>query len=431
MLKPGYFFSWIRLCCLLLFLAGCEKKGDESPPQIKVTSPAYLDTFMVGDSIPVVALISHTTEITSIKISLVNDDGIPLLVPKYIYPASTSYELNNNYFINKNLASGTYSLLISAGDGSNTAKVYTAVMITGVGRYFEQALAVCSQSSMQTHLYAIDAGGNYANVLSMDHGYTDSDISTGQRQMYYLRPSPDILYAYDLDSLSIDFSVTAAPPHPEFNSVRYTDERAYVCNGNGEVRGYDQYGTPHFITPSNIDTVPVISGSLDSYILAFTTRRGGPERFIRQYYTATGVYRTAFKIYFNVLDIFDLGVDKALLFGNNDTTCRVQEYDASNNVLYSEINMPPGLINHVVRVTSAAYLLSHEQGIYLYDHDDASLVLWLDNTDVDAMAYDDLRQYVYLANGEKVLVYRYSDAVLLQEITLPYPVLKLLIQYNN
>jgi len=418
---------------MIMSLYSCEKKKDESPPQLLVTSPAAMESFLVGDSIHVKAEISHTSSITYIKIALVNDDGIPMLVPKYIHPAGTSYSLDYKYFINKNLESGTYSLLVSVGDGTNTAKKYTPVEITGIGRFFQKLLAVCRPSSLKTIIYAIDADGNYANVMNLDHPYTDSDISSDQRQLYLLKPSPDILYGYDLDSLSEDFSVMASPPYPQYNSVSYFKypSLAYTPNANGEIRGFDNLGSSLYITPTNPDTIPMQCWHHDNMILAYCERRGGPQRFIRQYYKGTGVFRADLKINFSILEIFSQTPDQAVIFGNNDSTGKAYIYDVTGNALYIDLPVPQGLISHVVQISEEIYLVAHENGIYKYDHDGYSWSLWLDDVEADVLTYDDLRQFVYIANGEKVMVYNYNNFAQIQEISLPYEVLNLHVQYNK
>lgn len=429
-----YSFLWVSLCCMLLFFSSCEKNKDKPLPQILLTSPQELDDFFAGDSIPVIAQITHTMEIVSVKISLVNGEGIPVLVPKYIYPGSSSYALDYEYPITENLPSGSYNLLISAGDGNNTAKVYTQLIITGVGRFFEQAIAICQPNTLNTYLYGIDADGEYENILNLDHGYTDSDISYDQRQLYILKPSPDILYAYDLDSISEeDFSVIASPPYPEYHSVSYFQfpSLAYVPNGNGEIRGFNSQGSPIFITPVNTDTIPLLCYQHDNMMLAYCVRRGGPERFIKQYYEGTGVYRAGLKIYFNVVDIFSLDPDLAMVFGNDDTTVRAYVYDITGNVLYNEIPLPEGLISQVVEISTGRYLIGHENGIYLYNRNDASTSIWMAGVEVDVLVYDDLRQYVYLAKENEVFMHRFNDAALLQQVFLPYEVSNLLIQYSN
>jgi len=424
-------FTLIALCCFLFLLTCCEKKKDETTPQILVTSPTDLNAFMVGDSISVVAQISHTSEITSVKVSLVNDAGIPVLVPKYIFPESTSYALDYAYPINENLETGTYNLLVSAGDGSKTAKVYTHVMITGIGRFFEQVIAICIPNTLKTLLYAIDASGNQQNILSLDYGYTDSDISSDLRQLYMIKPSPDILYAYNLDRLTEDYAVIASPPHPEYNSVSYFPSLTYVPNGNGEIRGYDKFGSSAYVTSVNVDTIPMQCWKHDNMVLAYCERRGGPECFIRQYYGGTGVLRAGLKLEFTVVDIFSADSEKCLLIGNDANQGKAYLYDITGNYLAGEIQVPAGMIRQGVQVSANVFLISHENGIYRYNHATGSLTIWLPGVDADALAYDDLRQYVYYAADAKVFLHRYPDADMLQEIVLPYPVLNLHVQYNK
>jgi len=426
-------FFFLLLSCFIPFMISCDKNKDETKPQVSVTSPAGPEEFALGDSIPVSAMITHNKPITSVKVSLLNQDGITALTPVYLFPGTTSYELDLMYPVNKNLESGAFSLLVSAGDGLSTTNVYTQVQITGGGRFFERVLAICEPNTLKTLLYAIDGNGDHENIMSLEYGYVDSDISSDLRQLYMLRPAPDRLFAFNLDDLTQDYMVEASPPHPQFHSVYFSKfpSVAYVPNANGEIRGYDQLGSSAYVTPVNLDTIPMLCRKHDQMILTYCERRGGPERFIRQYYAATGVFRTDLKINFTIVEMFSLDPDVALVLGNDNSTGKAYQLDVSGNVLYSEIQLPEGQLSHAVQVSEEVFLIGHDKGIYKYDHDIFSLSLWLANAEMDALAFDDLRQIIYFADGKKVYAYRYSDASLLQEIDLPYRVLNLLIQYNK
>ncbi len=86
---------------------------------------------------------------------------------------------------------------------------------------------------------------------------------------------------------------------------------------------------------------------------------------------------------------------------------------------------------YAIQVSDEVFLIAHENGIYKYDHDGFSFSLWLPDVEADVLTYDDLRQYVYVANGEKVFMYNYNNNTQVQEVLLPYEVLNLLVQYNK
>ncbi len=106
-------------------------------------------------------------------------------------------------------------------------------------------------------------------------------------------------------------------------------------------------------------------------------------------------------------------------------------YNSVDYNLEEEIPLPAGLISGGVQISSNVFLISHENGIYQYNHETKTVIAWLTGVEADVIAYDDLRQLVYFSEDEKVYVCRVTDAVTVQEITLPYEILNLHIQYNN
>ena len=131
------------------------------------------------------------------------------------------------------------------------------------------------------------------------------------------------------------------------------------------------------------------------------------------------------------VDILGLDPELTLLIGNNGDQGKTYVYDITGNFLADEVQIPEGMIKHAVKVSSNVFLIAHENGIYKYDHSARALTLWLSGADAGALAFDDLRQFVYLSTDNTVYIYRYDDAALLQEVIMPHEVLNILMQYNK
>ncbi len=416
---------------LLWVAAGCTKSEDASPPSIYVYTPVNNEEFSAGDSIHVTATITHKYLLEYARITLWNNFNIPVLDPIYVYMNDYGYNLDEKYPLDDGLETGSYILVLTASDGYNSANAFRTVQVKGVDKSFERVLAVCRQNTLNTIVYGIDTSGGFQNVIELGYPYAGSDISSGQRQLFMLRPDPYVLHAYDIGDLSEDFSIEAQPPYPVFNHVSYDEPLLYLCSGNGDIRGYEMNAYPAYITPVNEDTIPMMANRQYDLVLAYCERRGGPERFIRQYYSATGVFRTSLKINFTVAGFFGLEQGSVLVFGNSGDESSIYLYDAHNNYLAGKWDMPPGNIRGVEQVASSTYLLNHDAGIFLYVHSTGALSLWQEGTDAMAMAFDHTRQLLYYAEDAVVRVRRLSDAALVQEIALPSEVLNLHIQYNR
>jgi hypothetical protein len=306
-------------------------------------------------------------------------------------------------------------------------------VITGPGRYFKQLMAVCQPNTLNTALYGVDADGNQEVILDLPYGYTDSEISSIRQQFYILRPSPSRLVAYNMDQWEEDYMVEASPPHPELNSIHVADypTLAYVPNGNGEVRGYDNVGLSVFVTKANPDTVPLMCRKHDTKILAYSEFRGGPERFIRQYYAETGVFRTSLNIGFTAIDFFPIDPDINLVFGNDEISGQAYTFDVTGNVITKQVSLGGGMLRTVVNTTERTYLFSMDQAIYRYDQEQPMITTWKSGIEAHVLVYDDLRQLLYAAEGNRLILYSYPDGLMLQEVILPFEIVNLHIQYNR
>lgn len=428
--KPDNIFFFILLmACIQL---SCEKTDDGTPPSLYIFSPDDHDVFSVGDNIHVVGTVTHKLPIKSIKITLWDNFNVPVLDPLYVYPDDYGYNLDEMYPINDaSLESGTYILLIAASDGQNTTKVYRTLQITGVHRYFERLLAVGQPNTLKTIVYAIDTAGNYQDILDLPHGYSGSGISSGQRQLYMLKPEPSAMTAYSLDNIAEEYVFTASPPYPVFYDVYYNDQLTYVSSGNGDIIGLNSTGSTVYVTPQNMDTIPLLLHQHFDLLLSACSRRGGPEKFIRQHFAGTGVFRAGLKVDFSGVAFFSIDEGSTLILGNMTDESSIFVYDVNHNYLTDKTDMPSGLIRDAVQISTGNYLISHDAGIYHYIHASKTLVELLPGVEVDAMAYDYTRQLLYFAEVEKTSVCKVDNAEIIDEITLPYPVLGLHVQYNN
>jgi hypothetical protein len=428
--KPENIFLFILLmACIQL---SCEKTDDGTPPALHIFSPDDHDVFSVGDSIHVVGTVTHKFPVKSIKITLWDNFNVPVLDPLYVYPNDYGYNLDEMYPINDaSLVSGIYILLIVASDGQNTTKVYRTLHITGVDRYFERLLAVGQPNTLKTIVYAVDTAGNYQNILDLPHGYSGSGISSGQRQLYMLKPEPSTMTAYNLDDIVEEYVYTASPPYPVFYDVYYHDQLTYVSSGNGNITGLNSTGSTVYVTPQNIDTIPLLLHQHFDLLLSACSRRGGLEKFIRQHFSGTGVFRVGLNVDFSAAGFFSIDEGSALILGNMTDESSIFVYDINGNYLAGKADMPPGLIRDAVQISTGNYLISHDKGIYHYIHASKTLVELLPGVDANAIAYDHTRLLLYFAENEKISVYSFDLDMIVDEIMLPYPVVRLHIQFNN
>ncbi len=414
-----------------LMLISC-KKTDDTPPTMSIQSPGDHAEFYVGEVIPVIGSVSHHKAIAFVRILLQNDLQQPVLDPWYSYPGTTTFAIDKDYPIYDTLLeTGIYTLVITSSDGENRKNVYRTLRINGINQKFQKALAVCIPNSLNTYVYGIDDGNNSNILYDLPYGYIDSDISSANRQFYFIKPEPSRLFAYNLDEPELDYSIDAGLPYPFISDIEYSEPLVFTAAGNGIITAYDRTGYPNYVTLSSNDSVPYLVHSHYNVVLTYCERRGGPEKYIRQYYRATGVFKTGYQIGVSVIALFSADEETALILWNEYGNSGLYLFDAASNIITFNYNLPSGEIRHAVETGLGTFLISHELGIYEYDHHSGLLSEWYSDLDTETLAFDRTRNVVYSTNGADVKIINYSNKDIISEFTMPYPVKMIHIQYNK
>lgn len=416
---------------LLLFLSSCKKDDDNSPPSVKVDAPDANEAFFSRDTIPVSGSAYDDIRLEHIRIVLQDNNNQPVSTPKYLHPNSRDYEFSFDYIIDEPfLASGEYTLVVSAYDGRNSSSVYIALQIRGIEREFEKVLLLCRPNNLKTYLYSIDTSGNVHAEKVLNHGYQASAINSGRRKLFIVKPEPSTLYAFDLDDPVGDELLTASPPYPFFTDVIAGSTLTYVSTANGDIKGLNDNGQTVFVTATNADTLPLRVHAHFDYILSYCERRGAPGKSIRQYYAASGVFRAGKEITFTVTDFFSPALSKCIIFGNEAEGGRVYEFGIPENYILALKELPQDLIKDVVEIAAGNYIIAAETGLYQYLNASNTLISWAPGLEAGFLCFDQSNYILYAASEQMVYVINAGNGEIISEIPMPYPVVNMHIQYT-
>ncbi|MDT8392971.1 MAG: hypothetical protein RQ761_03950 [Bacteroidales bacterium] len=416
---------------LLLFSSSCKKEDDNSPPSVIVDAPLENEVFFSRDTIPLSGSANDDIMLEHIRIVLEDNNNQPVSTPKYLHPNSRNYVFSFDYIIDEPfLASGEYTLVVSAYDGRNSSSDYTALQIRGIEREFEKVLLLCRPNNLKTYLYSIDTSGDVKAEKVIDHGYQASAVNSGRRKLFMIKPEPSALYAFDLDDLEGDELLTASPPYPFFTDVIAGSSLTFVSTANGDIKGLNDYGQTVFVTATNADTVPLRVHTHFDYILSYCQRRGAPGKSIRQYYAGSGVFRAGKEITFSVTDFFSPHQSKCLIFGNEAEGGRVYEFGITENYIIALKELPQDLIKDVVEIAAGNYIIAAETGLYQYMNASNTLTSWASGLEAGFLCFDESNFILYAASEQMVYVINAGNGEIISEIPIPYPVVNMHIQYN-
>lgn len=431
-MKRNHVYRAIILATFVIMAHISCKKSEEKLPQIVIEMPGNMAEFNVGDSIPVKATVTHNRRLSFVRVQLIDGQPISLLTPRYLYPEGSSYSLDILYPLNDlAMESGVYELMITASDYENRSHSYRNIQVGGIEQEFQKLMVFCAPNSLNTLVYGVGQNDSMELIFDLPYGYNASAINNLDRQLYMIKEQAAALLAYDLDEQDYIFGIEGVVPYPEFNSVVLHDRLAWACCNNGYIKAYDKVSYPQYVSVSSPDSVPVRVCPGDTYVVAYCEARGGPKRYLRQYYRTTGVFRDAIEIPYRTIALFNGEAGEVIGIWSENGSSGIFVYHPEGNFLAEEYVLPQGEVFDAVPSGSNKFLICHESGIYEYLHEIPYIPSWLGAVEANKIAFDQSRELVYLSRANVVSVYSYENATLVDQITMPYPVSDIQIQYNK
>ena len=396
---------------MFILLVACSKDEDVLRPTIEISIPSENSSFTVNDDINVVFTVSDDQNVVKVELKLVDLDLTPIMAPVGKDIGNAEANVNMIYPLDDlNLASGQYYLRITAFDGTNEAKKYVKLNITGLP--FEKVGVVYVSSSLPSENYTVnflDDVNQTWNIATINDDYLASSVNSSNQSVTLLSQ-----YSGDLLSLSVpdgaqlwSHSNTTIAIIPYFDALN-SYSLDYVSFRTGEIRGYDGDGTLDFFATAS-------SGYYSRYFyesseLLITQERliNGSDRYINAYYIISGAQKQR-KIFNNdVVQMFYFDQDNIVVFCNNDAgQAQVYFYNLLYNDDWQIIDLPTGRLIDVVNVGEKEWCLGYENQTYWYRYDFSSITNFMADLDLKALEYDDLNNQLIVGTSTQITTYNF------------------------
>lgn len=417
------------LPALFLLLSGCRKQDDESRPTINFVKPEVNKEFSAGDSVRVLAAVSDNKRLSSIQLSLVNDQLVNMTTPRLFYPDENDYNIDLNYPLdNPNLENGSYELLIIANDGINTTRKFRTIRVRGLEQDLENIIIVRKLNSQVSGIDVLDPSLNLDTTFSIQQRYGLSAVSSNFGLFCYSKGSPSVLTAYNTFNYDPEWVKNASLPHPEYVFAQ-SDEYLYVSTGNGDIFGFGMEGEIVFQTAALELFVPEVFHVFDDRLVAEQVSRNGLERFLIIYYLETGIKQNRINISSDVAGISS-SQGRALVFLNEGLDGVVRSLDPDEFVYTEEQRLEGINISSVTRIDERTFLVPTVEGIFEYDH---YLKAFTDysSLEVELLRYDPFSNRIFAARGSELILIDYASGNEIDVIDQGSEILDLHILFNK
>jgi len=419
---------------LLLITLSCKKEKDILAPEINITYPIENNLFHVYDTISIKADVKDQSALSFVKFDIVDENLIPVTSPIIVNPYSTYYTVNINYPIeNTTLQTAVYYVHIAASDGNNVKNSYRKIYIYGTARKLKYMAAITKTNYNTLQVTKIDSLFNATSMFSVSSDFAASDINCTNQLLYISGNYFGNLNAYNLYDNTLAWSIPALinPPFPCFINCFYNGTYLLSSNYDGMIKGYYQYGTQNYSVTASSGMYPGITRQCGEYLVTELTNKLGSSKFLTLYYYSSAAFMQQLPINYSMVDLFSKDNQNIVLFANEAGQGKIKNYVINDNNTWDPITLPGGNIYAAAQVDANHYLITHDNGIYLYEYNTSSVVLFASFLNARKIKFDPLSNQLFACNAKSIKCYNYPSGTLVNTVTLSDTIRDFHLVYNK
>ena len=419
---------------LLILVISCHKDSDTNSPAITLVRPAQGAVYNVYDTIWISALISDESKLESVKVSLLDKDQKPILVPQMFTPSTSEYTLNTGIPIDDiHLETGTYSLQVKAFDGFNYTNAYKEILIREIPLKLKSVVLLSRGGIYSIDISILSESGTWNKIFFLNGDYKASDICSFDQLVFTAGARSGNLNATSLPVGPVVWQVPllSSPPYRYFEDILYLSPLLYVANYNGSIYGYNRNGT--VIYSSNVfpDYFPEKLGFTNNFLLADLHSKTGNVSLLAAYYLATGSYMQSTNLTMDVIAFETVDNDNVLVFGNEGSIGKILEYTISQNKLRVLKVFPDGIIHAIARKDDQNIFIAGNQAVHWYIRPTNTLVEFLPGKQNALIDFDKVNNRLYALSNHNLATYEMFNSTPVLNIPVVDSALALHLLYNK
>ena len=421
---------------LLLFsiaIFSCKKSHDEEMPSISINSPTNGFQADVYDTLHVNIHVSDNVALENMHVQLVTTDMVPVLPAISLSPSGKSYDAIFDYVIdNFRIASGNYYLSVDVSDGTNTARAYTNILVTGVPKALKGFFVATIPTPGTLNVYKCDTSWNASLFSSAPSDFTDLAVSDYWQQVYVNGSFSGPLKATSIDGSTIGFSIPSIVGSvPYWGPISPNGSRFWVTyRALNQFKSLDETGNPNFTGNSDFGFYP--KQILQNGNRIFTEQKDISSSAVRMvvFSTAGGALQES-PMSVDVVGMYTKDADNIYVVGNAAGQAHLLIYDFLANGFWEPISLPAGTVTSATQIDSNSLLIGMSNGtVYKFTYLPVGLLTWTSGINPTQIRYDEVNDEVYAAEGTNVKVYNLNPFSLQRTVLLPDSVRDLEIWFN-
>ncbi len=430
-------FRFFYISLLLFFVLGSCKKEDErtTPPEITFILPVQNTVYNVFDTVLVKFDVSDNEHLSNVTVSLLDASNLTAMPGIVVTPSSNSATITMNYELNDiHLASGYYFIKVYANDGQAGVYALQRIYINEEPKALKYPLFVTAPVLNTRSLFKIDSLQNIQSIGTYSGDFSEAATSSWYQDHYlggYFNGPAIAIGLEDNSQLWTIAPVISSTPY--FTDLQVSGKNVYISYYDGRIRGFNVNGSAMYNALVAPNWYPRKIALHDSYMVASIKEISTVNRKIVLFNSTSGAGVQETYMNQDVIEFFTKDANDLFCFGNDAGQGKIEIYQVNTNGFWTPYpGFPAGTILSVAQVDAGTYLIGHSNGtVYKYVYSINSLTTHMAGVTAAHIAYDDVNQVIYVAEGMNVKRFNYVSGALINTIPHTSAILDLDLLFNK
>lgn len=426
-------FSLLFLTICFGILQSCDTKKDTICPEIIVNHPTRASIYENGDTIRFQAVMSDESKLTTVGISLVDENNKPLLSTISLVPDTNPFTFEGDYIIDDPLLpGGVYQLRFQALDGENVTNHFIEIQIHELEQRLLYPVVVTHPEPGKWLVYKQKDDKVWQQVYTHSGDYSGSAVNSAGSQFYICGISQTGITSINLTDGNVDWTVKPGIHQSMrwFEAIQFTYPNLYASITEGTIRGYNKIGNEIYKSGKYSNAVPYQSVTTQNFVISSFKDAFSNDRFLVTFHNPGGLMINNKFFEGEIAGLSFVKSDKILVFSNSNGQGKISLYDGFDNMLSTLYPFFGGVITKAVVLDSDNYMLATSNGLYWYRLSNNSLTLFVAK-EFEEIVYDITTQCIFACSGKALTVYSFPDAALLESYPLPDTAVALHLVFNR
>lgn len=386
----------------------CKKEAEERAPVVTIVMPGNGFDMSVPDTLHVVVDVSGEQDIEQVSFTITNVDGIPILEPLYVAPASNPARLEVGIPITSDrLASGQYILTVQASSGDMNGKDYTEIDIIGTPLRLRRVLVIGQSDAGSVSIHVIDSAGSVSLVNTLLMDLSGAAVSSAARTFAVVGSIQGPLIAFGPDGVQVPWQKPnlSGSGIPWFTSLDLcADGRYHVGTTDGTLRGYNAAtGATERVYDLSAGCRARSSCLVEERLVVAQVDQTGSAWRLGVYQASSGAMVDEHVLEQTVVAMFKRDDNHVLLFGDAGGQGVVEDHDLENGGGW-EPSTWNSTITAVERVDANTWLVALADGLLQrFTYSNAGSVTIANIAGIRDLSLDPASGLIYLAAATDVL----------------------------